>query len=73
MFLIFIFRANGDSLAGQNQSLSAEVDRLGAELRLVRDQLASAASDSGQGWKLFSCSQCQELGQRANLAPDWLP
>ena len=26
-----------------------------------------------QGWKLLSCSQCQELGQRANLAPDWLP
>ena len=25
-----------------------------------------------QGWKLFSCSQCQELGQRANLAPNWL-
>ena len=25
----------------------------------------------GQGWKLLSCSQCQELGQRANLAPDW--
>ena len=25
------------------------------------------------GWKLLSCSQCQELGQRANLAPDWLP
>ena len=21
----------------------------------------------------MSCSQCQELGQRANLAPDWLP
>ena len=25
------------------------------------------------GWKLLSCSQCQELGQRATLAPDWLP
>ena len=25
------------------------------------------------GWKLLSCSQCQELGQRANLASDWLP
>ena len=23
------------------------------------------------GWKLLSCSQCQELGQRAFLAPDW--
>ena len=21
----------------------------------------------------MSCSQCQELGQRANLSPDWLP
>ena len=26
-----------------------------------------------QGWKLLSCSQCQKLGQRANLASDWLP
>ena len=25
------------------------------------------------GWKLLSCSQCQELGQRANLDSDWLP
>ena len=25
------------------------------------------------GWKLLSCSQCQKLGQRANLDPDWLP
>ena len=24
------------------------------------------------GRKLLSCSQCQELGQRANLASDWL-
>ena len=24
-----------------------------------------------QGRKLLSCSQCQELGQRANWAPDW--
>ena len=22
-------------------------------------------------WRLLSCSQCQESGQRANLAPDW--
>ena len=27
----------------------------------------------GLGWKLLSRSQCQELGQRANLAFDWLP
>ena len=26
-----------------------------------------------QGWKLLSYSQCQEFGQRSNLAPDWLP
>ena len=25
-----------------------------------------------QGRKLLSCSQCEELGQRANLATDWL-
>ena len=25
------------------------------------------------GGKLLSCSQCQELGQRANLDSDWLP
>ena len=25
-----------------------------------------------QGWKLLSCSQCQELGQRSSLASDWL-
>ena len=24
-------------------------------------------------WKLLSYSQCQEFGQRANLASDWLP
>ena len=23
-------------------------------------------------WKLLSCSHCQELGQLADLAPDWL-
>ena len=27
----------------------------------------------GKGLKLLSCSQCQELGQRVNLASDWLP
>ena len=52
-------------------------------LKLIRINLRrcihSAISLNGrrgervQGWKLLSCSQCQELGQRANLAPDWLP
>ena len=26
-----------------------------------------------QGRKLVSCSQCQEMGQRANMASDWQP
>ena len=40
---------------------------------------AAPGEDRGEGghgetelrWKLLSCSQCQELVQRANLAPDW--
>ena len=38
---------------------------------LLIGSLFSGAAN--QGWKLLSCSQCQDqLGQRANLAPDWL-
>ena len=25
-----------------------------------------------QGWKLMSCGHCQELGQQASMAPDWV-
>ena len=35
--------------------------------------VANLQTETHQGWKLLSCSQCQEFGQRANLAPDWLP
>ena len=36
-----------------------------------RDSQALEVAVNFLGWKLLSCSQCQELGQRANLAPDW--
>ena len=36
------------------------------------DNECVAHSYDYQGWKLLSCSQCQDLGQRVNLASDWL-
>ena len=30
------------------------------------------ADGHSQGWKFISCSHCQELGQHADLASDWL-
>ena len=35
--------------------------------------VANLQTETHQGWKLLSCSQCQESGQRAKLASDWLP
>ena len=45
----------------------------GVPLGSLPDPRAATTSVTGQGWKLLSCSQRQELGQRANLAFDWLP
>ena len=38
---------------------------------LKRYQNLKPIGSGAQGWKLLSGSQCQELGQRSNLASDW--
>ena len=59
---------------------ATDVNWKGSIIGEVREVVGHVEAGNGQpfshdlelGWKLMSCSQCQELGQLADLASDWL-
>ena len=61
---------NGQKLLRVSTSGNSHSGRLKTVRTPINIQNIKTAVD--QGWKLMSCSQCQELGQRAHLASDWL-